>query len=62
MLVVTIVDFVSALNERWLNYKLNYRLSFGTVVTTGVDTLVPPRRTRSFHDHGTGVTMLMERP
>ena len=58
MLVVTIVDFVSALNERWLNY----RLSFGTVVATGVDTLVPPRRTRSFHDHGTGVTMLMERP
>ena len=58
MLVVTIVDFVSALNERWLNY----RLFFGTVVTTGVDTLVPPRRTRSFHDHGTGVTMTMERP
>ena len=58
MLVVTIVDFVSALNERWLNY----RLSFGTVVTTGVDTLVPPWRTRSFHDHGTGVTTSMERP
>ena len=58
MLVVTIVDFVSALNERWLNY----RLSFGTVVTTGVDTLVPPLLSHLFHDHGTSVTMSMERP
>ena len=48
----------SAHNERWLNY----RLSFGTVVITGVDTLVPPRRTRSFHNHGTGVTISMEQP
>ena len=35
-------------------------IPLGTVVTSGIVTLVPPRMSQSFHDYGTGVTITME--